>query len=228
MAVQFSQHHLLRRFSPLYVLCSFIINSLSIYAWLSILFHWSVWLFWGRYHTVLTTINLCIIRNPSDFICQTTIKNMLQNHDLCYKSSITWWAILIILPLWREERVDFRKLCSLRIKGGGHATHSSILAWRIPWTEEPGGLPSMASQRVGHNWARAPEHVGKGEREGGRDWDRESETDRDQYREEAGETEWEAYTGIRAISWKLWEIWLNAVLHQVAHWKMKNLKKACT
>ena len=31
------------------------------------------------------------------------------------------------------------------------ATHSSILAWRIPWMEEPGGLQSMGSQRVGHN-----------------------------------------------------------------------------
>ena len=31
------------------------------------------------------------------------------------------------------------------------AIHSSILAWRIPWTEEPGGLPSMGSHRVGHN-----------------------------------------------------------------------------
>ena len=31
------------------------------------------------------------------------------------------------------------------------ATHSSILAWRIPWTEEPGGLQSMGSQTVGHN-----------------------------------------------------------------------------
>ena len=31
------------------------------------------------------------------------------------------------------------------------ATHSSILAWRIPWTEEPGGLQSMGSQRFGHN-----------------------------------------------------------------------------
>ena len=30
-------------------------------------------------------------------------------------------------------------------------THSSILAWEIPWTEEPGGLQSMASQRVGHD-----------------------------------------------------------------------------
>ena len=32
----------------------------------------------------------------------------------------------------------------------GMATHSSILAWRIPWTEKPSGLQSMGSQRVGH------------------------------------------------------------------------------
>ena len=31
------------------------------------------------------------------------------------------------------------------------ATHSSILTWRMPWTEEPGGLQSMGLQRVGHN-----------------------------------------------------------------------------
>ena len=42
------------------------------------------------------------------------------------------------------------------------ATHSSILAWRIPGTEEPGGLPSMGSHRVGHNWsdlAAAAEYI---------------------------------------------------------------------
>ena len=33
----------------------------------------------------------------------------------------------------------------------GMATHSSILAWRIPWIEEPSGLQSMGSQRVGHS-----------------------------------------------------------------------------
>ena len=32
------------------------------------------------------------------------------------------------------------------------ATHSSILAWTIQWTKEPGGLQSMRSQRIGHNW----------------------------------------------------------------------------
>ena len=33
------------------------------------------------------------------------------------------------------------------------ATHSSVLAWKIPWTEEPGRLQSMGSQRIGHDWA---------------------------------------------------------------------------
>ena len=33
----------------------------------------------------------------------------------------------------------------------GMATHSSVLAWRIPWTEEPGGLQSVGSQRVGYD-----------------------------------------------------------------------------
>ena len=34
----------------------------------------------------------------------------------------------------------------------GMAIHASILAWRIPWTEEPGMLQSMGLQRVGHGW----------------------------------------------------------------------------
>ena len=38
-----------------------------------------------------------------------------------------------------------------RSPGGGNATHSRILAWEIPWTEEPGGLQSMGLQRVGHD-----------------------------------------------------------------------------
>ena len=45
----------------------------------------------------------------------------------------------------------------------GMATHSSILAWRIPWMEEPGGLQSTGSQRVGHYWATlpSPSHANK-------------------------------------------------------------------
>ena len=40
-----------------------------------------------------------------------------------------------------------------RSTGEGRATHSSILVWKIPWTEEPGGLQSIGSQRIGHGEA---------------------------------------------------------------------------
>ena len=43
-----------------------------------------------------------------------------------------------------------------RHPGGGMVTHSSILAWRIPWTEEPGGLQSTGSQRVRYNRTTEP------------------------------------------------------------------------
>ena len=42
------------------------------------------------------------------------------------------------------------------------APHSSTLAWRIPWTEEPGGLQSMGSQRVRHDWATSLSRTGEG------------------------------------------------------------------
>ena len=45
-----------------------------------------------------------------------------------------------VLPLGWEDPLEKER-----------ATHSSILAWRVPWMEEPGGLQSMGSQRVGHN-----------------------------------------------------------------------------
>ena len=45
-----------------------------------------------------------------------------------------------VQSLGREDRLE-----------EGMATHSRILAWRIPWTEEPGGLPSMGLHRVGHD-----------------------------------------------------------------------------
>ena len=53
------------------------------------------------------------------------------------------------LPAKQETRV--RSLGQEDPLEKGMATHSSILAWRIPWTEEPGGLPFMGSQRVGHD-----------------------------------------------------------------------------
>ena len=43
-----------------------------------------------------------------------------------------------------------------RSPGEGMATHSSILAWKIPWTEDPGGLLSMGPQRVRHDLVTKP------------------------------------------------------------------------
>ena len=42
------------------------------------------------------------------------------------------------------------------------APHSSTLAWKIPWTEEPGGLQSMGSWRVGHDWVTSLSCIGEG------------------------------------------------------------------
>ena len=65
------------------------------------------------------------------------------------------WASLVAqminnLPVIQETQVRFLGWKDPLEKG--MATHSGILAWRIPWTEEPGGLQSMGLQRVRHNW----------------------------------------------------------------------------
>ena len=52
------------------------------------------------------------------------------------------------LPAMQETQVGFLDWEDPLEKG--MAIHSSIVAWRIPWTEEPGGLLSIGSQRVGH------------------------------------------------------------------------------
>ena len=50
-----------------------------------------------------------------------------------------------------EQEIPFR-VASIRLEKA-MATHSSILAWKIPWVEEPGRLQSMGLLRVGHDWA---------------------------------------------------------------------------
>ena len=54
------------------------------------------------------------------------------------------------LPAMQETQIQF--LSQEDILEMEMATHFSIFAWRIPWTEEPGGLQSMGLQRVGHDW----------------------------------------------------------------------------
>ena len=55
------------------------------------------------------------------------------------------------LPVQETQEAWVRSLGREDPLEKGMATHSSILAWRIPWTEEPGGLQSIGSQRVEHH-----------------------------------------------------------------------------
>ena len=56
------------------------------------------------------------------------------------------------LPAMQEiQEMPFQSLGQEDPLEEGMVSHSNILAWRIPWTEEPGGLESLGSQRVGHD-----------------------------------------------------------------------------
>ena len=64
-----------------------------------------------------------------------------------------WWAAVHGVAKSQTRLSDFTFTFHLHALEKEMATHSSILAWRIPGTEEPGGLPSMGSHRVGHDWS---------------------------------------------------------------------------
>ena len=74
---------------------------------------------------------------------------------------LTYTYLLFVkkgLPWWHSKEPacntgDSASIPGLgRYSGEGNGIQSSILAWRIPWTEEPSGLQFMGSQRVGHDW----------------------------------------------------------------------------
>ena len=62
-----------------------------------------------------------------------------------------WWAAVHGVAKSRTRLSDFPFTFRLHASEKEMATHSSVLAWRIPGTGEPGGLPSMGSHRVGHD-----------------------------------------------------------------------------
>ena len=64
-----------------------------------------------------------------------------------------WWAAVHGVTKSRTRLSIFMFTFHFHALGKEMATHSSVLAWRIPGTGEPGGLPSMGSHRVGHDWS---------------------------------------------------------------------------
>ena len=77
-----------------------------------------------------------------------------------------WWAAVHGVARGRTGLSDFTFTFHFHALEKEIATHSSTLAWRIPWMEEPGGLQSMGSLGVGHNWVTSlpllPCHVAYG------------------------------------------------------------------
>ena len=64
-----------------------------------------------------------------------------------------WWATVHGVSTSRSRLSDFTFTFHFQAKEKEMATHSSVLAWRIPGTAEPGGLLSMGWHRVGHDWS---------------------------------------------------------------------------
>ena len=64
-----------------------------------------------------------------------------------------WWAAVHGVAKSQTRQSDFTFTFHFHALEKEMATHSSVLAWRIPGTEDPGGLPSLGLHRVGHDWS---------------------------------------------------------------------------
>ena len=76
--------------------------------------------------------------------------------DSCLENPMdrgAWWAAVYGVAQSQTWLSDFTFTIHFHALQKEMATHSSIPAWRIPGTGEPGGLPSMGSHRVGHDWS---------------------------------------------------------------------------
>ena len=101
----------------------------------------------------------CFLYNP------TNVGSLISNSSSFSKHSSDIWNFSVYIMQkpsiqnfgldGKESACNMGDLCLTpglgRSPEGGHGNHSSILAWRIPWTEEPGRLQSMESQRVRHS-----------------------------------------------------------------------------
>jgi len=100
---------------------------------------------------------VCIECLLYSFICQCKHRS-LPSLGSCRQYCYDHWGVCIFqISVFIFSRYKPRSGITM-------ATHSSTLAWKIPWTEEPGRLQSMGSLRVGHDWATSlsPSCIGEG------------------------------------------------------------------
>ena len=91
---------------------------------------------------------------PRDWTHISCISLHWQEDSLPLNTSVIWASLLaqVVKNLPAVQETWVWSLSQKDPLQKGMATYSSILAWRIPWTEEPGGLQSIGSQRFGHDW----------------------------------------------------------------------------
>ena len=75
-----------------------------------------------------------------------------------------WWAAVHGVAKSRTRLSDFTFTFHCHALEKEMATHSSVLAWRVPGTGEPGGLPPVGSHRVGHHWVTQRQRQQRGEK----------------------------------------------------------------
>ena len=105
---------------------------------------------WGHKQIVVHPHHGTLLSNKKEHTTDTTTWINLHRTLLSEKANlmVTYFMTLLWKWIWvvgRGQRGDGLEKAM--------APHSSTLAWKIPWMEEPGGLPSMGSHRVGHDWS---------------------------------------------------------------------------
>ena len=109
-----------------------------------------LWLFffspWGRAVDYILGFDLIWLKQKQ----ATFVHPLIITVFFCFRASLMAQTVKH-LPTMQETRVQ--SLGQENLLDKEMATHSSILAWKMPWMEEPGRLQSMGSQRVRHNWA---------------------------------------------------------------------------
>ena len=91
-------------------------------------------------HALVCKNNICVYGNPLQYFC---LENPMDGG--------AWWAAVHGVAKSWAQLSDFTFTFHFHTLEKEMATYSSFLAWRIPGTGEPGGLPSMGSHRVGHD-----------------------------------------------------------------------------
>ena len=130
---------------------------------------WKSWYFGIEIHSIPNEYLLNLIFNRCSFIGDLIGIHLVLFDPLYWEGNGTplqysclenptdggaWWAAVHGVAKSRKRLSDFPFTFHFHALEKETATHSSVLAWRIPGTEEPGGLPSMGSHRVGHDWSK--------------------------------------------------------------------------